>query len=218
MIAIFNREGHPLTPAMRGSIRECLQYVHDHKVCLDNANLADITLHNASFTDLIIHNACFDNAVLPQATFKNCVFVECQFRNARLGFSTFENCIFKLCDFTEAHLNEALLLSTSFQHCLLRQASTFVAQIHIGSTLVTAVDAKIVIDDKLYRFPNLLSFWNAICEEHELSKVEQDQVLHGMKYLAMMRELYLLDRGCACTCKPQALEGPAADLQNASPA
>jgi hypothetical protein len=192
MIAIFDHESNPLTPAMKGSIGDCLKYVQAHKVKLDRANLAGITLDQACLTDQMIHNASFDDAVLPQAKFTNCVFVECTFRRTNLQHSVFDNCIFKYCEFDAAELHGSFFPSTLFQHCLLQDAKSFLAQFHLGSTSVTILDSHVLIDDRRYHYPNCLKYWDDLCTDHDLSPIEQDQLLESLRHFTRMRELWLL--------------------------
>lgn len=140
MIALFNLDRHPLTPAMDGHIEELLSHIHAHLTTIVFGDFRNLALANKRLGGLTFDGCSFDHASLSNALLDNCTFRNCTFVDTNLDDCSMLNCSFYGCDFTNASFIGAVESRSTFRGNDFSKSRTFFSQTSSLGLDITAID------------------------------------------------------------------------------
>ena len=139
MIALFNLDRFPITPAMHGDPPQLLSYLQEHCPRIERGDFRHFVFESV-IQGLHFSGCSFDHASLRNVHFSKCIFENCTFVEANLDDCNLDNCRFEGCDFANASFIGAMQNATIFAGNDFSRALTFFLHVTAFGLSITAID------------------------------------------------------------------------------
>lgn len=139
MIALFNLDRFPITPAMHGETPDLLTYLQANCPRIERGDFRNFEFE-AAIQGLHFSGCSFDHASLRNVWFSHCIFENCSFVEANLDDCNLDQCRFEGCDFANASFIGAMQNATIFAGNDFSRALTFFLHVNAFGLSITAID------------------------------------------------------------------------------